>query len=137
MKMIIATLIIGSMVGWPAYGQNSNGVLGTWLSEKKTARIQVYRQKDKLYGKIVWVQDASTKDVNNPDEKLRNRPLIGLNLLSDFEEDGENTWSGGKIYDPESGKTYSCKMTLKGNTLEIRGYVGLSMFGRTSVWTRI
>jgi hypothetical protein len=46
------------------------------------------------------------------------------------------SWSQGKIYDPKNGKTYSCKMTLEGNELKVRGYVGFSLLGRTTVWTR-
>jgi uncharacterized protein (DUF2147 family) len=58
-----------------------------------------------------------------------------MEILSGFTyEDGR--WTGGEIYDPKSGKTYSCNMKLKANKLEIRGYVGLSLFGRTTTWTR-
>ncbi|MBM2817202.1 MAG: hypothetical protein HW421_3964 [Ignavibacteria bacterium] len=112
-------------------------ILGNWLSSKKTAKIQVYENKGKYYGKIIWLKEPNTsdnkpkKDIENPDEKLRNRPLLGLNILWNFTFDGENEWSDGEIYDPKNGKTYSCNMKLKGNKLEIRGYIGISLFGRT------
>jgi uncharacterized protein (DUF2147 family) len=115
---------------------SSESVLGDWLSEKKDAKIQLYEQDDKVFGKIIWVQTPDAKDDNNPDIELRKKPLIGLVMLSDFEINGQDSWTGGKIYDPESGKTYSCNMKQKGKSLQLHGYVGLPMFGRTSVWTR-
>ena len=74
-------------------------------------------------------------DENNPDEAKRNTPLIGLVLLRGLEKDGDKEYDGGKIYDPKNGKTYSCKITYKGNTLDLRGFVGVSLLGRTSTWT--
>ena len=74
-------------------------------------------------------------DKNNPDDDLKSRPLVGMELLSDFEFD-DDEWEDGEIYDPESGKTYSCEMTLDGNTLNVRGYIGVSWVGRTTEWTR-
>jgi uncharacterized protein (DUF2147 family) len=61
---------------------------------------------------------------------------MGLDILSGFKYGGGNIWQDGKIYDPKNGKTYSCKMTLEGNELKVRGYVGFSLLGRTTVWTR-
>jgi uncharacterized protein (DUF2147 family) len=61
---------------------------------------------------------------------------MGLDILSGFKFSGGNIWEDGKIYDPKNGKTYSCKMTLEGNELKVRGYVGFSLLGRTTVWTR-
>jgi uncharacterized protein (DUF2147 family) len=117
-------------------------ILGTWMSEKKNGKIEVYRSGNKYYGKLVWGDKmyeadgkTSKKDVKNADAGQRSRNLKDLVLLTDMSfDDGE--WSGGKIYDPESGKTYSCNMKLDGLKLNIRGYIGLSLFGRTSVWTR-
>ena len=77
------------------------------------------------------------KDTNNPDAKLKNRDLIGLVILHDFKFTG-SSWEDGKIYDPKSGKTYDCILKSKENNkiLEIRGYIGSPMFGRTATWTR-
>ncbi|WP_343671798.1 DUF2147 domain-containing protein [Chitinophaga sp.] len=120
-------------------------ILGNWLNEEKDGRIEIYKTGNKYFGKIVWGRDLmeadgktprkDRTDIKNSDPKLKSRPLLGLVILTNFTyDDGE--WSGGKIYDPKSGKTYSCTMKLKGDKLDIRGYVGLSMFGRTTVWTR-
>jgi uncharacterized protein (DUF2147 family) len=63
---------------------------------------------------------------------------LGSVILSNFVHAGGNKWEDGKIYDPNNGKKYSCNMKLKdNNTLEIRGYIGISLFGRTEVWTRL
>lgn len=127
----------------PAFSQNADAILGTWLNEEKDAKIQVYKTGDKYFGKIIWLKqptegDGKTprKDKKNSSEALRNRPILDLVILSKFTyDDGE--WEDGEIYDPKSGKTYSSNMKLKGNKLEIRGYVGISLLGRTTAWTRV
>jgi uncharacterized protein (DUF2147 family) len=116
----------------------SDALLGEWLSEKKDSRFLIYKQDNKYYGKIVWGTGSDTKDSKNPNLKLRNRELIGLTILYDFVFDGEDTWEDGTIYDPREGKTYACKINMKSeNELNVRGYFGISMFGRTEVWTRV
>lgn len=72
-----------------------------------------------------------------PTLKLRSRPDLGLELLKGFTYEGDNLYDDGTIYDPKSGKTYSCKMTIEGNSLKIRGYIGISLFGRTETWTKV
>jgi uncharacterized protein (DUF2147 family) len=115
----------------------SDVILGEWLSQEKDGKISIYKQGDKFYGKIIWSKTPGKKDVNNPDSKLRAREIINMVILQDFKFKG-TTWDEGKIYDPKSGKTYDCILKVKDNNkvLDIRGYVGLPMFGRTSTWTR-
>ena len=75
-------------------------------------------------------------DKNNPDKSKRNTPLMGYLLLKNFIFD-DGIWKDGTIYDPENGKTYSCKITMKDkNTLDVRGFIGISLIGRTDVWKR-
>jgi uncharacterized protein (DUF2147 family) len=135
MKPIISFIAILSLSS-NIYAQSSNSILGIWVTEKRDGKVEIYKQNDKLFGKIVWGKIEGVKDDKNPNPKLRDKPLIGLVILKNFINDGANKWTDGKIYDPENGKTYSCNMKLIGGKLEIRGYVGISMFGRTSVWTR-
>ncbi|MCY7349704.1 MAG: DUF2147 domain-containing protein [Cytophagaceae bacterium] len=123
--------------------QSANDVVGIWFNEEKDAKIQIYRQGDKFSGKIVWLKNATSPsgkprtDDNNPDDVQRSRQLMGLLLLRDFVHDGGNLWNEGKIYDPKSGKTYSCKMTLSTrNRLDLRGYIGTPLLGRTARWAR-
>ena len=112
-------------------------ILGEWLSQEKDGKISIYKQGDKYYGKISWGKTPGRKDAKNHDAKLKNRDLIGLVILQDFKYTG-SAWENGKIYDPNSGKTYDCILKVKDNNkvLDIRGYVGMPMFGRTATWTR-
>ena len=71
-------------------------------------------------------------DLHNPNPSLRGRPLCGLNIGTGFTRSAP-----GKLYDPTSGKTYKGSMTLDGARLKLRGYVGISLFGRSETWTRV
>lgn len=122
---------------------NSDAVLGVWKNGEGTGLVQIYKKGDRYFGKIVWLKipnnpDGTPRvDVNNPEEKLRTQPLKGLENLRNFKFVGENKWEEGNIYDPKVGKDYSCEMKLvDDNTLEVRGYIGVSVFGRTDVWKR-
>ena len=65
-------------------------------------------------------------------------PILGMDLIAGFTPEGEGKWRGGTIYDPRDGKTYKCAMSLQPDgSLEVRGYVGLAIFGKTVVWTRV
>ena len=133
-----------SMLVLPAYAQTkADDIIGVWLTGgKEPAKIQIYRSGEKFYGKIIWLKNPAENgkqriDANNPDKTKRSNPVIGLIILTAFKFDGTDEWKGGDIYDPESGKTYSSYIYLKDkNTLKVRGYVGVSLFGRTETWTR-
>lgn len=122
--------------------QKADDVLGFWLTDEGKARIEIYKEEGKYNGKIVWLKEPNNPngspklDKENPDEKLQKRPIIGLNLIKGFTFD-DGVWEDGEIYDPESGKTYACRMKLKGDKLEVRGYIGMAMFGRTVVWSKV
>lgn len=129
-----------------AFGQkyDANAILGTWLTGSQKAAVTVYKEGDKYFGKITWLktpnyEDGKPKvDKNNPDDKRKSDPLMGLNLLKEFVHTGGDKWEKGTIYDPENGKTYSCKITMVDkDKLDVRGYVGISMLGRTQTWIRI
>ncbi len=115
-----------------------DAILGEWLSQEKDGKIIIFKQGDQYFGKISWGKTPGKKDTNNPDEKQRNRDLVGAVILKNFKFTG-SAWENGTIYDPKSGKTYDCIVKVKdGNkTLDIRGYVGTTMFGRTSTWSSI
>lgn len=117
--------------------------IGTWTNQEKEARFEIYPCGDKLCGKIIWLADPNRNgkpktDVNNPDKKLQSRPLVGLVFLHGFEYDEHNKWDEGTIYDPKSGKTYSSYMQmLDKNKIEVKGYIGISLIGRSQIWTRV
>ena len=116
---------------------------GLWYNDVKSGKIMIAKGTDgKFYGKVVWLKEPLKNgkpklDEMNVDEKLRSRPRLGLQVLSGFVKDGDVKYTDGTIYDPLNGKTYSCKITYKGKTLDIRGYIGISLFGRTTVWLRV
>ena len=114
----------------------ADAILGRWMTSDKSGIIQIYAQQGVYAGKIVG-PDAPRLDTKNPDPALRKRSLMGVVLLQGFRYD-DGTWEKGTIYDPKDGKTYSCVLRLKNaGAMEVRGYVGISLFGRTEIWTRV
>jgi uncharacterized protein (DUF2147 family) len=141
MKHLLLMTALTAFTSLSAWCQ-ADQVLGQWLSEEKDGKIEIYKNDDKYFGRLVWAArlyeaDGKTlrRDEKNPDPGLKNRNLKDLVLLTNFIYD-DGVYTDGKIYDPKTGKTYSCKMTVDGDKLSIRGYVGISLFGRTTVWTR-
>jgi uncharacterized protein (DUF2147 family) len=120
----------------------ANAILGEWLTGEKTSKILIYKDGDEYLGKISWLKEPERDgkprvDEKNPEERLRTQPLMGLVILRGFTFDGEDAWTGGKIYDPKSGNDYSAKMTLADpKTLNLRGYILIPLLGRTETWTR-
>ncbi len=138
-------LFIGTGIISAQVAKDFDTVLGTWLTTKGESKIQIYKNNNKYFGKIIWLKNPNDEhgkpkvDKENPDESLRSRKLLGLEIMKDFVYDGNYTWVDGDIYDPKSGNTYSCKMNLSKDyqTLEVRGYIGISLFGRTETWKRV
>ncbi|MBI9072386.1 MAG: DUF2147 domain-containing protein [Melioribacteraceae bacterium] len=128
-----------------AQENEGDSVVGLWLTGNKDAKVEIYKNGDKYDGKIVWLKTPLNEegqpklDKENPEEELQTRPILGLQLLKDFEYDEDFEWEDGEIYDPKSGKTYSCNMELLEDkkTLEVRGYIGISLLGRTQTWERV
>ncbi len=146
MKKSIIIAVAIAFSSFSAFSQTNEGdaLLGLWLPSSGKARINIVKKEGKYYGKIVWLreplneQGKSKMDKNNEDESKRSLPLLGYLLLKDFVFKGEGTWEDGSIYDPENGSTYSCTIKMNdANTLDVRGYIGLSVFGRTDIWKRI
>jgi uncharacterized protein (DUF2147 family) len=137
-----AILLLSSLFTISVTAQKrADDIIGTWIVGENKAKIQVYRSGAKYFGKIIWLKEPTKDgrakvDAKNPDPKKRNTPVIGLVVLRDFVfDDGE--WTSGDIYDPSSGNEYSCKITMPNkNTMKVRGYIGISLFGRTEVWKR-
>lgn len=143
LKKVKLSLIILCFVASNTFAQQADAILGVWKNGEGTGMVQVYKKGDKYFGKLVWLKapnDAAGKprtDINNPESNLKTRQIKGLENLRDFVFKGENKWEEGRIYDPKSGSDYSCEMKLiDENTLEVRGYIGVSLFGRTDIWKR-
>jgi len=128
----------------------SDDILGTWFNQKQDAKIEIFPCSSDYCGKIVWLKEpvypAGSKDgepgtpkldFKNPDPARQKTPLLGLQIMQGLQFSGGNLWKNGKIYDPDSGKTYSSKATLVSHDqLDLRGFVGVSLLGRTERWRR-
>ncbi|MBM3170318.1 MAG: DUF2147 domain-containing protein [Bacteroidetes bacterium] len=119
-------------------------LVGTWLKDDKAFKVRIDKQSERFYGKIIWLErnhwaDGSPKkDHLNPDPKLRSRSYIGIPVVLGLKYDGDDTWNDGKIYDPESGKTYDCRITLVSrNRAEIRAYIGFPWIGKSLFFNRV
>lgn len=149
-KQFLVALILMIITTTASYAASGDDILGVWNNQEKDAKIEIAKCGEKYCGRIVWLKvpnypDGSNEgipgtpkvDHNNPDKNLRRSPVIGLQIVHDFSYAGENKWSNGRIYDPKNGRTYSGKLTLVSPAqLNLRGFIGISLFGRTAVWTR-
>jgi len=121
----------------------SQTIFGNWNSydeetNKIESVIEVYEKDSKAFAKIVSISDSNRSAATcvECNGKRKNAPILGMNILTGLKKDG-NEWSGGKILDPKNGKEYKCYLQLlDNNTLKLRGYIGISMFGRTAIWKR-
>jgi uncharacterized protein (DUF2147 family) len=143
LRSLVLLLLLLGVAALKAHATNPDAVLGVWKNGEGTGMVQIYKKGDKYFGRIVWLKvpnnpDGTPRtDVNNPDETKRKTPLKGLENMRGFSHVGDNKWESGNIYDPKNGSDYACEMTLVDeNTLEVRGYIGVSLFGRTDVWKR-
>jgi uncharacterized protein (DUF2147 family) len=143
-RLSFLVLLCGLLNIMPALAQNADAILGKWVNPSGEGQIQIYKKGNLYYGKLVWLKFPNDEvtgkpklDKSNPDKNLQSRPILGLEILKNFKFDGDDVYEDGKIYDPKNGKDYSCKMTLNGNKLKIRGYIGVSLLGRSEVWTRV
>lgn len=116
---------------------------GTWttIDDKTGAKRAIVKISDSggiLNGTIVKVfpQAGDTGMCTNCPGSFKGKKITGLTFLWGLKADGNNEWSGGSILDPKTGKVYKAKATLKGNKLYVRGYVGVSLLGRTQTWVR-
>lgn len=142
MKKLIAIITVFFGTTTMASASNADDIVGIWLSASGEGKIQIYKEGDRYFGKLYWMKEPNGPkgnpklDNNNPDPALRNKPLLGLVILKNFRyDDGE--WSGGLIYDPKNGKEYKSYIKLKDpQTLSLRGYIGISLLGRTELWKR-
>lgn len=148
MKIGIAVLML-LLTTATAFADTTEALLGAWTTEGGKSQVEIFRCSEKICGKIISLREpryADSKegppgalkvDSSNPDKALRQRPIVGLRIMEGFTATGAGSLGNGTIYDPENGKRYKCTIRLAGsNRLEVRGYIGISLLGRTTVWTR-
>jgi uncharacterized protein (DUF2147 family) len=145
--LTIVLFALFALLGGKAFAQKhkAGDIVGIWYNEEKTSKVQIYEESNKLFAKIVWLKEPNDPatgkpktDHLNPDSKLQSNPRLGLMVLKNFIFDGEDEWKDGTIYDPNNGKTYTCHIHFSDspNVLKIRGYIGISLIGRTTYWTK-
>lgn len=128
------------------FAQNSDAILGNWVNENGDRIIEIYKNNDLYYGKVLWLKDSEKGkgvdrlDLKNPNQLLEKRNIVGIDFLMIFSYFSErDVWKEGQIYNYETGNTYSGKMSLNDDgELELTGYYGILWFlGRTKTYTRV
>ena len=118
-----------------------DAVLGKWWFPKKNGQFEIKKTNGIYAGRVVAYDVPDALDKHNPNPKLAARKFVGIEMLSNFKYDSaKNQWTEGTIYDGDSGKTYKCSLWFeegKPDELCARGYVGISLFGRTEVFRRV
>ncbi len=122
----------------------ADDIMGIWYNDDKSAKVEIFKNGIKYYGRIIWLKEPLNEegkekiDKNNPDASKRSAKVMMLVILRNLVYDADDkNYQDGDIYDPKNGKDYSCKLTLLDyNNLDLRGFVGLPAFGRTSKWVR-
>lgn len=133
------SLLITCSAAWAA--DPGDAILGKWYFPKKNGKMDISKSGGVYNGKVIEYEKPEQIDDKNPDPALRNRKFVGINMLADFTYDASGEkWANGTIYDGESGKTYKCSLWFENNDtskLNARGYIGISLFGRTEVFHRV
>lgn len=117
---------------------SASRISGKWLTEGGEGIIEIVERPDGRFdGLIIGGDDIDRPDSRNPDPRKRVQVLRGGIILEGLRYDGHDRWSGGTIYDPESGHTYRCHIDLTApDTIRLRGFIGISILGRSQTWTR-
>ena len=141
MKQLLVFLY--AMVSLSISAQNNpDDILGKWVNEDATVRIEIFKTNHTYNSKIIWLASPNNGngelklDKNNPDNTLRNKPILGLVIINGLEFSTNNSmWINGKIYIPEKGKTANCNIKLS-NKNEFSISVSKSIFSTTKKWQR-
>jgi uncharacterized protein (DUF2147 family) len=142
MAVLVAGLVVAPAAMWAGDGAPLTPV-GKWKTiDDKTGKpkaiVEIYLENGRLFGKIAAALDPeATPTCEMCKDERKNRPIVGLVILRGLVRHSEE-YSGGDILDPDNGTVYRCKLRLAdgGRRLIVRGFLGLSVFGRSQTWTR-
>ncbi len=138
-RLLMLPVVVMGVASSVVLGEElSGGIVGVW-DTGDGAHVEVYEREGKYHGKFTRFYDdppAGGFDVKNPDSALRGRPLLGTDLILNFEFD-DKKWKHGRIYNPENGKQYKADLELEDGVLKVRGWLGIRLLGRTVIWTRV
>jgi uncharacterized protein (DUF2147 family) len=141
MKKLVVIILVLCSVNF--YGQN-HGVTGKWntiddATGKAMSVVEIFEHNNKIYGRVIEILNPKNRTktcVNCPGDD-HNKPILGLTIIKGLVKDGSE-YNDGKILDPKSGKLYKCYIELESvDKLKVRGYLGISLIGRTQYWERI
>jgi uncharacterized protein (DUF2147 family) len=138
MKKVLLTFVL-SLFGVLSFAQ----IEGKWKTiddETKQAKsiVEIYKKSDgKYYGKVsqLLIKPANPNCTGCKDDR-KGKPILGMEIIRGLKKDGDE-FTGGTITDPKTGKTYKCTITKSGDKLNVRGYMGVSILGRTQIWDKV
>ncbi len=128
--------------------KTENSAIGLWKTmDDKTQQprsiVEIFEKDEKFYGKIVKIfpQPGNKSQCEKCPDEFKNQPILGLQLMWDLKKNSEKSlkYENGHILDPENGSIYKLKIELieAGQKLDVRGYIGISLFGRSQQWNRV
>jgi uncharacterized protein (DUF2147 family) len=111
-------------------------------TQRERSQVRIVEQDGVFSGRIVAIADPARQDArcDQCTDARRGQPVLGMTIVEGVRRDGEQpVWAGGTILDPNDGRSYRVRMTLRdeGRTMEVRGFVGMPLLGRTQTWIRI
>ncbi|HAF30335.1 MAG TPA: DUF2147 domain-containing protein [Bacteroidales bacterium] len=147
LKLLFISLFVTVFLAPNLFAQDADKILGFWLTQEGDSQVKIFKATNgKYYGEIKWLkeptrEDGSIKlDDKNENEKLRDKPVLGLQILKSFDYNAKDKeWVDGTIYDPKNGKTYKCFIWFEEGddiTLHVKGFIGFSLLGREVEWKR-
>ncbi len=145
MRRALWPSLVAALLLAPAPSRSTDPT-GLWWADGGAAQVEIVHCGDALCGKVVWLRSpfdlngCPLRDEKNPDPALRGRNVLGLQLLHGLRRSARDAdeWKDGRIYDPGAGRTYSATLRMDGpDQLELRGYLGIRLLGRTTGWFRV
>lgn len=138
------TAFLTLLLAFLGFMVNAQTIVGKWkTTDDKTGEdnsiVEIYESNGKIYGKVIQIMDPKKQNnkCNNCKGEDKDKPILGITVIKGLKKEGDK-WTGGQILDPKEGKLYKCTISLKNNNeLEVRGYIGISLIGRTQVWKRV
>lgn len=144
---VLATLLLACL-GWlmilpTAMAKTVPDEVGVWIDDSGNGAVEIALCGTRLCGRIVWLKNPKNAkgqplhDIYNPNPKKRGTPICGLRVVWDLQRQADRSWDVGQVYDPKTGSTYNVEVRLMGrDQLQVTGYLGMKMFGKSFLWRR-
>lgn len=143
-RIVSASLAAGMAMAAPAFAAESRAELsGRWATEGFGSIVQFWpcptAPRD-MCGRMIWLWAPAPEgrprlDRQNPDPMLRSRQLVGIEIVGGLRETAPGIWTGGRLYNPDDGRTYTGTVRLRGGLLELKG-CALNVVCRNQTWRR-